>query len=74
MASATQSVTTPAYSNIYIVDLVIPFAAEPHVIPGVEVIEFVHQPHWRFDVVIGRDIICKGSLHLSPGRHFTFCL
>lgn len=27
-----------------------------------------------FDVLLGRDVICHGALHVSPDGHFTFCV
>jgi hypothetical protein len=69
MTSATHSV--PA--NVYLVDLMLPFGALGHVIPSTQVMEFV-AGNAPFQMLLGRDVICKGSLTLTFDGHFTFCL
>lgn len=70
VVSATQSVPM----NVYLVDLVLPFGQTLHVLTGMQVYEFASAGTNPFQVLLGRDIICQGTLNLSFDRHFVFCL
>jgi len=70
MVSATHSVPV----NVYLVDLFLPFGAAGFVIQGIQVMEFVPEGNAPFQMLLGRDIICRGTLTLSFDGHFTFSL
>lgn len=70
MVSATHAVPV----NAYLVDLLFPFGNIAHVQSGVTVLEFVPMLNSPFQILIGRDVICRGSLTVSFDGHFTFCL
>jgi hypothetical protein len=70
MISATQAIPV----NVYLADLILPFGAAGFVTQGAQVMEFVPPPGGPFQILIGRDIICRGSLTMSFDGHFTFCL
>lgn len=70
MISAHQ--TAPV--NVYQVDLVILFGNQGYVLPSCQVAEFAAPPNSPFQVLGGRDIICRGTLVLSFDGHFTFSL
>lgn len=70
VVSATQAV--PA--NVYLVDLLLPFGNTVFFILGTQVLEFSSAGGSPFQILIGRDIICRGTLVISPDGHFTFCL
>ncbi len=70
MVSATHSVPV----NVYLVDLFLPFGAAGFVIQGTQVMEFVPGGNAPFQMLLGRDVICKGTLTLSFDGHFTFSL
>jgi len=70
MASAHQ--TAPVY--VYQVDLVILFGNQGFVLSNTQVLEFAAPPNSPFQVLVGRDVICRGILVLSFDGHFTFSL
>jgi len=70
MISATHSVPV----NVYLVDLLLPFGTAGYIISGAQVMEFSPEGGSPFQMLVGRDIICRGSLTLSFDGHFTFCL
>jgi predicted aspartyl protease len=70
MVSATHTVAT----NEYIVDLVVPFGNLNLVMNAQQVMEFTAPAGSPFQILMGRDLICRGSLHLSFDGHFTFSL
>jgi hypothetical protein len=70
MTSAHQ--TAPV--NVYQVDLAILFGNQRFVVPNSQVLEFAAPPNSPFQVLIDRDIICRGVLVLSFDGHFTFSL
>jgi len=70
MVSATQAVPV----NVYLVDLLLPFGAAGLLVPGTQVLEFAPGGGSPFQMLVGRDIICQGSLTISFDGHFTFCL
>ena len=60
--------------NIYLVDIILPFGGAAAALGSVQVSEFNPPPNSPFKVIIGRDIICKGTLTVSFDGHFTFAL
>lgn len=70
MVSATHAVPV----NIYLVDLILPFGAAGFVVSGAQVMEFVPLGGSPFQILVGRDLICRGTLTMSFDGHFTFCL
>jgi Aspartyl protease len=70
MTSATHSVPV----NVYLVDLLLPFGNAGLILPGIQVAEFVPAGGSAFQMLVGRDIICRGTLAVSFDGHFTFCL
>lgn len=70
MISATHSVPT----NVYLVDLVVPFGANSIILPSIQVMEFNAGTNAPFQVLIGRDIICRGVFTMSFDGHFSFSL
>lgn len=70
MVSATQSLPV----NVYLVDLLLPFGPAGLIIQGAQVMEFSAAGVSPFQVLVGRDIICQGTLTISFDAHFTFCL
>lgn len=70
MTSATHAVPM----NVYLVDLAISFGAASLGLTGIQVMEFTPPGGSPFQVLIGRDIICRGVLTVSFDGHFSFCL
>jgi hypothetical protein len=70
MVSATQS----APMNVYLVDLVLPFGTAGLHMPDVQVMEFAGSPNNPFQMLLGRDILGRGTFTLSFDGHFTFSL
>jgi len=70
MVSATQI----APVNVYLVDVIVPFGPANFLIEGAQVMEFASPGSGPFQILIGRDIICRGTLSLSFDGHFTFAL
>ena len=70
MVSATHAIPV----NVYLVDLVMPFGNAGYVVAATQVMEFALHGSGPFQVLVGRDIICQGTLHISFDGHFTFCL
>jgi hypothetical protein len=70
MISATQTVPVP----VYLVDLVLPFGAAGFVLSSAQVMEFSPTGGSAFQMLIGRDIICRGILTMSFDGHFSFAL
>jgi predicted aspartyl protease len=60
--------------NVYQVDIVILFGNQGFVLSNHQVVEFAAPPSSPFQVLIGRDIICRGTLSLSFDGHFAFSL
>jgi len=75
-------------ANVYLADVTIPFTASPSgpaaqplssmnvaavTIPDISVLEFQYSsPH--FQMLLGRDILCRGVFTISFDNHFTFSL
>lgn len=70
MTSATHTTDVDAFIG----DICIPFGNQMFLMPGVLLMKFETRPNAPFQVLLGRDVICKGSLTLSFDGHFTFCL
>lgn len=70
MASATQSVPV----NVYLVDILLPFGPTGFLLQGTQVMEFSTDGNSPFQMLVGRDIICKGVLTLSFDGHLTFAI
>lgn len=70
VVSATQTVAMP----LYLVDLILPFGTAGLLLPGAQVLEFSPGGGSPFQLLVGRDIICRGVLTLSFDGHFTFSL
>ena len=70
MTSATHSVPV----NVYLVDLLLPFGTAGFVVSGMQVIEFAPAGGSPFQILVGRDILCRGTFTLSFDGHFTFSL
>ena len=59
--------------NSYHVDLMLSFGPQSIVTPGLDVCEF-DPGSAPFQVLIGRDILCRGVLTMDFDGHFTFSL
>ena len=70
MTSATHSVPV----NVYLVDLLLPFASAGYLVQGTQVMEFAPAGGSPFQILLGRDILCRGTFTLSFDGHFTFSL
>ena len=70
----TVSATHAVAVNVYLVDLVMPFGSAGLVLAATQVLEFAPHGPGPFQILVGRDIICQGTLHISFDGHFTFCL
>lgn len=70
MVSATQTIPVP----VYLVDLVLPFGTAGLLLPGIQVLAFSPAGGSPFQMLVGRDIICRGVLTLSFDGHFTFSI
>lgn len=70
MASATQSVPV----NMYLVDLILPFGTTGYMIASIQVMEFSPAGGTPFQILVGRDILCRGAFTMSFDGHFTLCL
>lgn len=70
MISANQSAPT----NVYLVDLVLPFGAGGFVEAGMSVLEFSPPAASPFQMLLGRDILCQGHFSLSFDGHYTFSI
>ncbi len=66
------SATGAKPTNTYIIDMLIRFGKLPKVVRGNMVTEFIGTD--GFDILLGMDIIIRGSLHISNDGHYTFCL
>lgn len=70
MTSATHSVPV----KVYLVDLLLPFGSTAFVVPSIQVMEFMQGAGGPFQMLLGRDLLCKGSFTMTFDGHFTFCL
>lgn len=60
--------------NVFLADLLLPFGATGLTIDGTMVVEFAQPPHANYQVVLGRDILCRGQFSLGFDGHFSFAL
>jgi predicted aspartyl protease len=70
MNSATHSVTV----NTYLADLIVPFGSTAFVISSITLAEFAAPPDAPMQILLGRDILCRGVLTFSFDGHFTFSI
>jgi hypothetical protein len=70
MISATGSVPT----NVYLVDLLLPFGNAGLILNSTQVMEFNPAGGSPFQMLVGRDIICQGIFTLSFDGHFSFAI
>jgi len=70
MLSATQ--TIPVHR--YLVDLLLPFGNAGLLQQGIHVMEFQVAGTHPFQILLGRDILCRGVFTMSFDGHFTFSL
>src|SRR6266542_1862626 len=70
MISATHSVPV----SVYLADLVMPFGGAGFVVRGIQLMEFTPHASTPFQILLGRDILCEGSLTMRFDGHFTLCL
>jgi hypothetical protein len=66
------SANSSSRTDLYLADLHIPFP-NPLVIPRIELGQF-GDPLNPFEILIGRDVICRGDFFMSHDGHFTLCL
>jgi hypothetical protein len=59
---------------MYLVDLVITFGATGYLVASTQVLEFAPPDGSPYQMLVGRDIICRGALAMSFDGHFTFSL
>ena len=71
MSSASHSIV-PA--NVYLVDILLPCAKAVHPIPDMQVIEWAPAPGSPYQILFGRDILCRGVFTMTPDGHFSFSL
>lgn len=69
MTSATHSVPVLAY----LVDLLVPFGQVFFTVRSAQVMEF-QATNAPFQILLGRDILCRGVFTMSFDGHFTFSL
>ena len=70
MISASQ--TIPAH--LYLVDLLLPFGHGGLLQKGIQVMEFQAAGTDPVQMLLGRDILCRGVFTMSLDGHFTFSL
>ena len=70
MISATHSV--PVY--VYLVDLIVVFGGAGFVLQATQVMEFLPIGNPTYEILVGRDIICKGTFSMSFDGHFSLSL
>jgi len=60
-------------ANCYFVDLLVHFDV---LVPfrQTTVVEFNRPASASFEMLLGRDLLCKGSFFMSPDGRYTFCL
>ena len=68
-----RSVTATVETNSYAVDIVLTFGTHSAVIENLEVCE-LDLGSAPFDVLIGRDILCRGVLTMDFAGRFTFSI
>ena len=80
MTSATQSVPV----NVYLATLILPFGPTSYLMGPMQLMEFTPagapqageaaNPSSPFEILLGRDLLCRGAFTLSFDGHFTLSL
>ena len=70
MNSATHTVPV----NVYLVDLFLPFGGTAYVVKATQVMEFSPGQGLPYQILLGRDILCRGVLTMSFDGHLTLSL
>jgi hypothetical protein len=70
MGSATHRAVP---TNTYVVDLGIVFQGIWW-FPGIQVLEFAPPNAGRYQLLLGRDVLCQGILSISFDGHFSFSI
>jgi predicted aspartyl protease len=70
MISATHSVPV----NAYLVDLIVVFGGAGFVLQATQVMEFSPRGNPPYEILVGRDIICRGTFSMSFDGHFSLSL
>lgn len=70
MTSATH--TTPV--NVYLIDLLLRFGEAIQKLENLQVLEFSIDSRSPFQMLLGRDVLCRGIFNMSFDGHFTFSL
>jgi hypothetical protein len=60
--------------NMYVADVALILPIVNWWFPNLQVIDFTPQANSPYEMLLGRDILCKGSFHMSPDGHFTFSI
>lgn len=60
--------------NTYLVDLEILFPSTSSLVRNLLMPEFIPPPEPGYEILIGRDIISLGTLHMAPQGDFSFTL
>ena len=69
MASATHAIPV----RVFLVDLLLTFGSVSHIISSLQVMEF--NPHNSpFQMLLGRDVLCRGVFTMSFDGHYTLSL
>ena len=67
------SATHVAPTRIYLADLLLSFGSADIVLNALQVVEFNPRNH-HFQMLLGRDVLCRGVFTMSFDGHFTFSL
>jgi hypothetical protein len=57
--------------NTYVADVALILPVVNWWYPSLHVIDFSPQVSSPYQMLVGRDILCKGSFHMSSDGHFT---
>lgn len=68
-------VTGTKATNIYLVDIVIPMASQSgYIIKGLKVAEMPTHVGSSYEILLGRDILCRGVFTMGHDGHFSLSL
>ncbi|MEZ4395949.1 MAG: retroviral-like aspartic protease family protein [Candidatus Krumholzibacteriia bacterium] len=73
-AQPMASAAGPGVANTYIADLVLPFGPVVFGLRNYPLGEFKPPEEQRVQILLGRDILCKGHFTLGHDGHFSFSL
>ena len=59
--------------NQYIVDLLLPFNP-PIVLSSLQILEFVQAIQSPYQILLGRDVLCRGVFTMNFNGTYTFCI